>query len=91
MAVKGSSVQLNCTHKKDFTFIQMYWYQQRPGQTMTLIVFTSTLSSPDYGDSDPNKFPVIKTDAESGSLTVNNVESDDSAVYFCSVSKHTVQ
>uniref|UniRef100_A0A8C1FXA4 Ig-like domain-containing protein n=1 Tax=Cyprinus carpio TaxID=7962 RepID=A0A8C1FXA4_CYPCA len=77
MAAKGSDVQLNCTHKKDSTFVQMYWYRQRPGQTMTLIVFTSTLNS--------------KHDYESGSLTVNNVESDDSAVYFCSVSKHTVQ
>ncbi len=58
---------------------------------MTLIVFTSTyMSSPDYGDSDEKQIPVIKTVAESGSLTVNNVESDDSAVYFCSVSKHTV-
>ncbi|KAF4102512.1 hypothetical protein G5714_017312 [Onychostoma macrolepis] len=84
MAVKGSSVQLNCTHKKDSTFNQMYWYRQRPGQTMTLIVFTSTYDNPDYGDSDKHKFPVIKTVAESGSLTVNNVESDDSAVYFCS-------
>ncbi len=36
---------------------------------MTLIVFTSTLSSPDYGDSDQNTFSVIKTVAESGSLT----------------------
>uniref|UniRef100_A0A8C1YL68 Ig-like domain-containing protein n=1 Tax=Cyprinus carpio TaxID=7962 RepID=A0A8C1YL68_CYPCA len=91
MAVKGSDVQLNCTHKKDSTFVQMYWYRQRPGQTMTLIVFTSSLSNKhDYGESDPNKFPVIKTVPESGSLTVNNVESDDSAVYFCSVSKHTV-
>uniref|UniRef100_A0A672MZF6 Ig-like domain-containing protein n=1 Tax=Sinocyclocheilus grahami TaxID=75366 RepID=A0A672MZF6_SINGR len=86
MAVNGSSVQLNCTHKKDSSFVQMYWYRQRPGQTMTLIVFTSTLSSKhDYADSDPNKFPAIKTVPESGSLTVNNVESDDSAVYFCSV------
>uniref|UniRef100_A0A8C2KG48 Ig-like domain-containing protein n=1 Tax=Cyprinus carpio TaxID=7962 RepID=A0A8C2KG48_CYPCA len=91
MAVKGSDVQLNCTHKKDFSFNQMYWYRQRPGQTMTLIVFTTSLNNKhDYGDSDPNKFPAIKTVPESGSLTVNNVESDDSAVYFCSVSKHTV-
>ncbi len=58
---------------------------------MTLIVFTSTFDKPDYGDSDQNKFPVIKTVPESGSLTVNNVDSDDSAIYFCSVSKHTVQ
>ncbi len=58
---------------------------------MTLIVFTSTYDKPAYGDSDQIKFPVIKTVAESGSLTVNNVESDDSAVYFCSVRQHTVQ
>ncbi len=69
----------------------MYWYRQHPGQTMTLIVLTSTYDKPDYGVSDENKFPVIKTVPESGSLTVNNVNSDDSAVYFCSVSKHTVQ
>uniref|UniRef100_A0A8C2KEI6 Immunoglobulin V-set domain-containing protein n=1 Tax=Cyprinus carpio TaxID=7962 RepID=A0A8C2KEI6_CYPCA len=81
MAVKGSDVQLNCTHKKDFSFNQMYWYRQRPGQTMTLIVFTTSLNNKhDYGDSDPNKFPAIKTVPERGSLTVNNVESDDSAV-----------
>ncbi|RXN36250.1 immunoglobulin iota chain-like protein [Labeo rohita] len=90
MAVKGSSAQLNCTHKKDFTFIQMYWYRQRQGQTMTLIVFTSTSSKPDYGDSDSDKFSVIKSVPESGSLTVKNVQSDDSAIYFCSVKQHTV-
>uniref|UniRef100_A0A9J7ZXG8 Ig-like domain-containing protein n=1 Tax=Cyprinus carpio carpio TaxID=630221 RepID=A0A9J7ZXG8_CYPCA len=89
---QDESAVLNCTHKKDYSFNQMYWYQQRPGQTMTLIMFTSSLNSKHgYSDSDPNEFPVIKTVPESGSLTVNNVESDDSAVYFCSVSKHTVQ
>ncbi|ROJ19162.1 hypothetical protein DPX16_14429 [Anabarilius grahami] len=61
----------------------MYWYRQRQGQTMTLIVFTSSLSKPDYGDSDSNKFSANKTVPERGYLTVNNVESDDSAVYFC--------
>ncbi|XP_043119699.1 uncharacterized protein LOC122362329 [Puntigrus tetrazona] len=87
MAVKGSSVRLNCTHKKDISFSQMYWYRQRPGQTMTLIVFTSSLSTNfEYGDFDKNKFPAIKTVPESGSLTVNDVETEDSAVYFCSVS-----
>lgn len=91
MAVKGSSAQMNCTHKKDISFNQMYWYRQRQGQTMTLIVFTSSLSKPDYGDSDPNKFSADKTVPERGSLTVNNVESDDSAVYFCSVKQHTVK
>ncbi len=38
---------------------------------MTLIVFTSTYTKPEYGDFDPNKFSVIKTVPESGSLTVH--------------------
>uniref|UniRef100_A0A672MZ24 Ig-like domain-containing protein n=1 Tax=Sinocyclocheilus grahami TaxID=75366 RepID=A0A672MZ24_SINGR len=80
MAVNGSSVQLNCTHKKDFIFTQMYWYRQRSGQTMTLIVFTSTL----------DKFVANKTVAESGSLTVNNFQPNDSATYLCSLSEYTV-
>uniref|UniRef100_A0A672MVF1 Ig-like domain-containing protein n=1 Tax=Sinocyclocheilus grahami TaxID=75366 RepID=A0A672MVF1_SINGR len=83
MAVKGSSVQLNCT-QKGFLFVQTYWYQQRPGQTMTLIVFTNTYTQPEYGDFDPY-FSVIKTVPESGSLTVNNL-----ATYFCSMSEYTV-
>ena len=90
MAVKGSSAQMNCTHKKDFSFNQMYWYRQRRGQTMTLIVFTSSVSKPDYGDSDQSKFEAHKSVPESGSLTVKNAQPDDSAVYFCSVSKHSV-
>ncbi|KAK9960009.1 hypothetical protein ABG768_010090 [Culter alburnus] len=89
MAVKGSSAQMNCTHKKDILHNQMYWYRQRQGQTMTLIVFTSTSSKPDYGDSDPNKFEVHKSVPENGSLTVKNAQPDDSAIYFCLVSKHS--
>lgn len=82
---------MNCTHKKDITFNQMYWYRQRQGKTMTLIVFTSSLSNPDYGDSDQNKFSASKTVPQSGSLTVNNMDIDDSAVFFCLVAQHTMQ
>ncbi|RXN11364.1 T-cell receptor beta variable [Labeo rohita] len=74
MAVKGSSAQLNCTHKKDSTFIQMYWYRQRQGQTMTLIVFTSTSSKPDYdteGADDVIQEPEMVWEQKSGSASLN--------------------
>uniref|UniRef100_A0A8C1YM98 Ig-like domain-containing protein n=1 Tax=Cyprinus carpio TaxID=7962 RepID=A0A8C1YM98_CYPCA len=41
-------------------------------------------------DSELNKFVANKTVAENGSLTVNNLQPNDSATYFCSVSEYTV-
>uniref|UniRef100_A0A9J8DKV6 Immunoglobulin V-set domain-containing protein n=1 Tax=Cyprinus carpio carpio TaxID=630221 RepID=A0A9J8DKV6_CYPCA len=72
MAVKGSDVQLNCTHKKDSTFVQMYWYRQRPGQTMTLIVFTK--------DDFTGKVELKGDATKSGSLTIKYLSDNDSAV-----------
>ncbi|KAK9960006.1 hypothetical protein ABG768_010087 [Culter alburnus] len=68
----------------------MYWYRQRPGETMRLIVITSAGSDPDFGDIDKDKFEPDKRNAESGSLMVKNLEPEDSAIYFCSVSQHSV-
>lgn len=68
----------------------MYWYQQQKGESFRLIVFTRSYGEPDFGDSDQSKFDVYKSVPESGSLTVKNAQPDDSAIYFCSVSKHSV-
>ncbi|RXN11362.1 T-cell receptor beta variable [Labeo rohita] len=59
----------------------MYWYQQRKGERLSLIVLTTTYGDPDFGDSDQSKFGVGKG---VGSLTVKNAQPDDSAMYFCS-------
>ncbi len=53
---------------------------------MRLIVFTVANSEPDFGDVDKNKFEPQKSNAESGSLKVKDLETDDSAIYFCAVS-----
>ncbi|XP_056111057.1 uncharacterized protein LOC130088363 [Rhinichthys klamathensis goyatoka] len=87
---KASSADMNCSHKKGISYYQMYWYRQRPGETMRLIVFTVANSKPEFGDVDENKFEAHKSDAESGSLTVKDLEPEDGAIYFCS-QKHLMK
>uniref|UniRef100_A0A3B4C1X0 Ig-like domain-containing protein n=1 Tax=Pygocentrus nattereri TaxID=42514 RepID=A0A3B4C1X0_PYGNA len=86
---KGKSGEINCNHDKGNLYFHMYWFRQQQGKPMELIVYTSTTSEPDFGSFDKNKFSATKKVAESGSFTVMNVESDDSALYFCAVSEHS--
>ncbi len=58
---------------------------------MRLIVFTMVGSEPEFGDVDKNKFEPQKSDAKTGSLKVNGLETDDSAIYFCAVSNTVCQ
>ncbi|KAL4553836.1 T cell receptor beta chain VDJC, partial [Arapaima gigas] len=48
----------------------MYWYRQRPGENMQLIVFTSVGLEPQFGNVDKTKYEVVKEEAAHGSLTV---------------------
>lgn len=83
------TAEMNCSHTKDLTHSQMYWYRQRPGETMTLIVYTAVGVQPDYGRAPETKYSAKKEKAESGALTVNDLQPEDSGVYFCAVSKHS--
>ncbi|KAA0711391.1 hypothetical protein E1301_Tti006318 [Triplophysa tibetana] len=71
----SGSATMNCTHNKGTTYYQMYWYRQRPGETMRLIVFTTPYAEADFGDVDKNKFDVLKNVPEFGSLTVKHLNS----------------
>lgn len=84
----SKSAAMNCSHNKDAGHNQMYWYRQRPGETMSLIVYTVNGQS-DYGGAPATKYSAIKDKIESGALTVNNLQLEDSGVYFCAVSKHS--
>ncbi len=57
---------------------------------MRLVAFTTSYTEPKYEDSKVNKFMANKTVPERGSLTVQNVQPNDSGIYFCSVSEYTV-
>ena len=85
----SQSAEMNCSHNKDISHNQMYWYRQRPGETMTLVVYTVVGVQPDYGGAPQTKYSAIKENSESGALTVKDLQLEDSAVYFCAVSKHS--
>ncbi|KAL4570953.1 hypothetical protein GN956_G27267, partial [Arapaima gigas] len=61
----------------------MYWYRQRPGENMQLVVFTSVGLEPEFGNFDKTKYEVVKKEAAHGSLTVKNAQAEDGGVYFC--------
>uniref|UniRef100_A0A4W6FT32 Ig-like domain-containing protein n=1 Tax=Lates calcarifer TaxID=8187 RepID=A0A4W6FT32_LATCA len=87
---RGQSAQMNCKHDLGGTYFEMCWYQQLPEENLKQIVSTVPYSEPDFGDFSQDKFSATKSEAESGSFTVKNVEPGDSGVYFCAVSSHTV-
>uniref|UniRef100_A0A0F8AD76 Tripartite motif-containing protein 35 n=1 Tax=Larimichthys crocea TaxID=215358 RepID=A0A0F8AD76_LARCR len=77
---------MNCSHTKGAGYYQMYWYRQLPGETMELIVFTTTGNkNHDFGKFSKEKFSATKPDAESGTFTVNDLVPDDKGLYFCAV------
>uniref|UniRef100_A0A3Q4GP59 Ig-like domain-containing protein n=1 Tax=Neolamprologus brichardi TaxID=32507 RepID=A0A3Q4GP59_NEOBR len=84
----NKAAEMNCSHSKDIRYTQMYWYIQRPGETMRLIVYTAFRGNPDYGGAPENKYSAIKEAIENGALTVNNLQQNDSGVYFCAGSMH---
>ncbi|TSM77397.1 Immunoglobulin lambda variable 5-37 [Bagarius yarrelli] len=86
----GESAELKCSHNKDASYLQMYWYRQRQGESMEFIVYTTTSADPEFGSVEKTKFSTVKKIAANGSLTVKDVDTEDSAVYFCAVRKHSV-
>ncbi|KAL4593033.1 hypothetical protein GN956_G27175, partial [Arapaima gigas] len=80
---KGNNTELKCSHTKGISYYQMYWYLQRPGENMQLVVFTSVGLEPEFGNFDKTKYEVVKKEAAHGSLTVKNAQAEDGGVYFC--------
>lgn len=87
---EGQSATLSCSHTMGSSYRQMYWFKQQPGEGMKQIVFTTAYSSHEYESGfSEERFPAVKEDAETGSLTVKKLLPGDSGLYFCAVSEHS--
>ncbi|XP_054861948.1 uncharacterized protein LOC129347768 [Amphiprion ocellaris] len=84
----SKSAEMDCSHNKGITHTQMYWYRQRPGETMTLIVYQLMVGSRTMVESLKLNIQPAKKKIKSGALTVRDLQPEDSRVYFCAVSKH---
>uniref|UniRef100_A0A3P9IM96 Ig-like domain-containing protein n=1 Tax=Oryzias latipes TaxID=8090 RepID=A0A3P9IM96_ORYLA len=85
----SQSAEMTCSHTRDKGHNQMYWFRQRPGEAMTLVVYTVFGGTPDYGGSPQTKYSSVKETIEEGALTVKDLQPDDAGLYFCAVSKHS--
>ncbi|CAJ1074728.1 uncharacterized protein LOC122862178 [Xyrichtys novacula] len=82
---EGQNATMACSHKKDATYYQMYWFRQLPGKRMEQIVFTTTSPPHQYFPSfSEDKFPAERQSVQNGSLTVVKLLPADGGVYYCS-------
>uniref|UniRef100_A0A667YGF6 Ig-like domain-containing protein n=1 Tax=Myripristis murdjan TaxID=586833 RepID=A0A667YGF6_9TELE len=81
----GEEVQLNCSHDiQDYE--RILWYKQLKNEKIQFLGYIYGGSGyPEPGQ----KYSAVKTVVESGALTVKDLQPEDSAVYFCAVSKHS--
>ncbi|GAA6072089.1 immunoglobulin lambda-1 light chain-like, partial [Tachysurus ichikawai] len=82
-AEMGQSCTINCSHTKGLDYNQMYWFRQQKGESMELIVYTTSYGTLEFGNFNQRKFSAMKPDPGSGSLTVRDVDYNDSSVYIC--------
>ncbi|KAL4656184.1 hypothetical protein GN956_G5625 [Arapaima gigas] len=82
---ESSSVTLQCEHDKT-DYFSMFWYRQTAG-AMDLLAYSGAANSatiePPFKDS---KYTMNRPEVLKSSLEIKNLQSNDSAVYFCAAS-----
>ncbi|MBN3292341.1 KV5A1 protein, partial [Polypterus senegalus] len=73
----GGSVTFSCTTGST-VYSYMAWYQQRPGQTPKLLIYSASTR---YGDT-PSRFSGSGS-GTSFSLTISGVQPEDAGHYYC--------
>ncbi len=79
---EGESVTLSCTYKSK-TNVLLYWYRQYPNREPQYLFCKSSRSS--GGVIVSAKRYKLTTSPTSTSLTINNVNLSDSALYYCAL------
>nr|DBA14776.1 TPA: hypothetical protein GDO54_004066 [Pyxicephalus adspersus] len=78
---KGNLVELSCQHYTETNYA-MYWYQQKEGKGLQLMVYSTDASSGDMEDSFKT-WTFNRPHLLNSTLSVAAADIEHSAVYFC--------
>ncbi|KAK1328303.1 hypothetical protein QTO34_011876 [Cnephaeus nilssonii] len=87
-AAPGASAKLTCTLSQEHSRYYIHWYQQRAGQAPRYLMKVNSDGSHNKGDGIPDRFSGSSSGADRY-LTINNLQSEDEAEYYCGES-HTI-
>ncbi|WP_369124582.1 hypothetical protein, partial [Pseudomonas sp. DCB_Q] len=87
----GDSLRLSCAASgRTFSTYTMGWFRQTPGKEREFVAAIGESGSwTKYTESVKGRFTISRDDAQNTvSLQMNNLNSEDTAVYYCALSRH---
>ena len=86
MKIRTKSVTLNCQHD-DSTHYNMFWYRQQTNRELKMIAYSSGKDNAQIEKPfEKSKYTLTRPEVLKSSLEIKDLESGDSALYFCATS-----
>ncbi|EPY87631.1 TRD protein-like protein [Camelus ferus] len=83
----GETATLNCRYETSWSYYYIVWYKQPPSGEMTFLIHQDSSS----GNAKSGRYSINFRKAEKSlSLTISNLQLEDSAKYFCALWESTV-
>ncbi|XP_040294857.1 M1-specific T cell receptor beta chain-like isoform X8 [Bufo bufo] len=82
MVSTGDTMKLSCTQDQS-NYFNMYWYQQKLGQGLELMVFSTDVNSEDMEKDYKERWSLQRPSVYNSTLTLTASAAEDNAVYFC--------
>ncbi|KAJ6656559.1 hypothetical protein lerEdw1_003685 [Lerista edwardsae] len=81
----GQTAKLSCTRSSGGSWNRYFnWYQQKEGEAPRFVIYGCDGCTPSRGEGIPDRF-TVSSSGNVGSLTINNLQPEDEANYYCAV------